>query len=157
MNQVSTQDIQQLRQATGAGIMDAKKALEDSGGDATAAAALLKERGLAKAAKKSDRAASEGIIHSYIHAGGRIGVLLELRCETDFVARNADFQALANDLCLQVAAAEELTDPAGLLAQPFVKDPDQTVGDVVKQAITKLGENIQLARFVRYTLGDDEA
>ncbi len=155
---ISATDVAALRAATGAGIMDAKKALEDTGGDAARAAHLIAERGLAKADKKSTREASEGLIHAYIHGGGKIGVLLELNCETDFVARGEEFKALANDLALHVAAANPNTvggDDAGtaLLAQPFIKDPDKTVADVVKALITKLGENIQVARFTRYELG----
>lgn len=157
--------VQALRNATGAGVMDVKKALTETKGDEKKAAALLKKRGLLKAAKKTGRDVSEGIIHSYIHGNQRIGVLLELNCETDFVARNQDFIDLANDLCLQIAAnnpvcvelakAPKGADPAeaALLAQPFVKDPEQTVEDVVKQAVIKLGENIQIARFTRYEVG----
>lgn len=145
--------------------MDAKKALAEAKGDLAKATELLKERGLVKAAKKGDRDASEGVIHAYIHGNKRVGVLLELNCETDFVARNDEFTALANDLCLHIAA----TAPAGvttddlpkgepaenaLLTQPFVKDPAQTVEAVIKAAIAKLGENIQVSRFERYELGE---
>ena len=162
----SADEVKKLREATGAGVMDAKQALADANGDMTKASALLQERGLLKAAKKGGRDASEGIIHSYIHGDGRIGVLLELRSETDFVARNADFKGLANDICLHVAAhAPRVVNPeeagdsepseVALLAQPFVKDPDKTVGDIVKAAISALGENIQVARFTRYELGQD--
>lgn len=158
--------VKALRSATGAGIMDAKQALSDAGGDQEKAKALLAERGLLKAAKKGEREAGEGIVHSYIHGNGRIGVLLELRCETDFVARNDDFKALANELCLQIAASHPaVVDPAdappgsdaaetALLAQPFIKDPATTVEAVIKAAISALGENIQVARFTRYELGD---
>ena len=156
---ISTDDIQQLRAATGAGVMDVKTALADAGGDADKAAALLKERGLAKAAKKGEREAGEGVIHSYIHGNKRLGVLLELNCETDFVARGEDFQVLAQDICLHIAANNPATVEGegedALLAQPFVKDPDQSVGDVLKAAISKLGENIQVARFTRYELGGE--
>jgi elongation factor Ts len=165
MSDISAKDVHQLRQDTGAGIMDAKKALQDAGGDMPKAAELLAERGLLKAAKKGEREASEGLIHSYIHGNKRVGVLLELNCETDFVARNEEFAGLANDLCLQIAAtsplAVEATSlPAGeeperaLLAQPFVKDPAQTVESYVKALIAKLGENIVITRFIRYELGE---
>jgi elongation factor Ts len=156
---ISAKDVAELRKATGAGVMDAKQALTDAKGDQAKAAGLLKERGLAKAAKKGEREAGEGLVHSYIHGDGRIGVLLELRCETDFVARNEEFQGLANDLCLHVAANSPATVEGegedALLNQPFVKNPDQTVSDVIKGLITKLGENIQVARFVRYELGSE--
>lgn len=158
---ISARDVQSLRNATGAGIMDAKKALEDAGGDVDQAKLLLNERGLAKAAKKGDREAAEGIIHSYIHGNSRIGVLLELNCETDFVARNVEFVGLANDLCLHIAASAPATINAdngdkefALLHQPFIKDPSKTVEEVIKALITKLGENIRVARFTRYELGN---
>lgn len=163
---VSAEDVRQLREETGAGVMDAKKALAEAKGDTAKAKEFLKERGLAKAAKKGDREASEGIIKSYIHGGGRIGVLLELNCETDFVARNDDFQQLADDIAMQIAAqnpsvvsAEDApkgaqAEEVALLSQPFIKEPDQTVGDLVTAAISKLGENIRVARFVRYELGE---
>lgn len=155
----SADSVKQLREATGAGIMDAKMALNDADGDMAKATALLEERGLLKAAKKGGRDASEGVIHSYIHGNRRVGVLLELRCETDFVARNDEFQTLANDLCLHIAAhspaSVEGDGENALLAQPFVKDPDKTVGDLVKASISSLGENIQVARFERYELGQD--
>lgn len=162
---VSADDVKQLRAETGAAIMDAKKALSEADGDKGKALELLKERGLAKAAKKGDREASEGLIQSYIHGDGRIGVLLELNCETDFVARNDDFKQLAADIAMQIAAqrpsvvtAEEASEgkpeEVALLAQPFIKDPAQTVGDLVTAAISTLGENIQVARFTRFELGE---
>jgi elongation factor Ts len=163
---VSADDVKQLRAETGAGVMDAKKALAEAKGDREKALALLKERGLAKAAKKSGREASEGLIQSYVHGDGRIGVLIELNCETDFVARNDDFKQLAADIAMQVAAlnpsvvtADETPDgqqpeEKALLAQPFIKDPSTTVGDLVTAAISTLGENIQVSRFVRFELGE---
>ena len=166
MSDVSAADVKALRESTGAGIMDAKKALADAKGDATEAARLLSERGLAKAAKKGNRDASEGLVHSYIHGDGRIGVLLEVNCETDFVARNDDFKQLVADIAMQVAAQDpsvvdaadtpDGADPetAALLAQPFIKDPSKTIGDLVTAAISTLGENIQVARFTRYELGE---
>lgn len=166
---VSARDVAELRAKTGAGIMDAKQALADAKGNQGKATELLKERGLAKAGKKGGRAASEGVIHSYIHGNRRVGVLLELNCETDFVARNEEFINLANDLCLHIAAsspscisadqAPKGSDPkeVALLEQPFVKDPANGVEAVIKSLITKLGENIQVARFSRYELGDDKS
>lgn len=159
---INAKAVAELRATTGAGVMDAKKALTEAKGDADKAVSLLKERGLAKAAKKDGRTASEGIVHSYIHGDGRIGVLLELNCETDFVARGSDFKTLATDLCLHVAAnnpagltaIETGSDNTALLTQPFVKDPATTVEAVLAQHIAKLGENIQIARFTRYELGE---
>lgn len=154
MTEVSATDVAKLRESTGAGVMDAKKALTDAKGDTGKATALLKERGLDKAAKKSERDTAEGIVHSYIHGDGKIGVLLELSCETDFVARGDDFRTLATDLAMQIAASDP-KDAKELFAQEFIKDPSQTVEQVVKAAIAKLGENIQLKRFIRYELGDE--
>lgn len=163
MSGISAQDVQALRQQTGAGVMDVKKALLDANGNADKAKTLLDERGLAKAAKKGDREAADGVIHSYIHGNRRIGVLLELNCETDFVARNEEFLALANDICLHIAASNPVTiesegdEATALLTQPFVKDPSRTVTEAIKALITKLGENIQVARFTRYELGDEQS
>lgn len=154
MSGVSAKDVAKLRESTGAGVMDAKNALAEAKGDSAKAAELLKQRGLDKAAKKSERETGEGVIHSYIHGGGTVGVLLELSCETDFVARNDDFKTLANDLALQIAASDA-ADPDTLLKEAFIKDPDQTVEDVIKAAVAKLGENIQLKRFVKYELGNE--
>lgn len=153
---ISATDVQKLRVETGAGVMDAKQALTESKGDQAKAAALLKERGLLKAAKRVGASTAEGIIHSYIHGNRRVGVLLELQCETDFVARNAEFQALANDLSMHVAASSlKDSDVKALLTEPFVKDPGKTVDEVVKAQISKLGENIVVKRFARFTLGEE--
>ena len=159
MSEISAKDVASLRAATGAGVMDVKKALQDAAGDTEKAKALLDERGLAKAAKKGERTASEGLVHAYIHGGGRIGVLLEFNCETDFVARNEEFTGAATDLAMHIAAMNPQTvegDDAetALLAQPFIKDPSKTVGDIVTALISKLGENIQVSRFTRYELGN---
>lgn len=152
--EISAKDVATLRKETGAGVMDAKQALAEAKGDTTKAKSLLKERGLDKAAKKAERDTAEGIVHAYIHGNQRIGVLLELLCETDFVARNEDFQALAKDVAMHVAAANP-TDSNALLTQPFIKDEQQTVEQVIQAAIAKLGENIQVKRFIRYQLGDE--
>ncbi|HEY8109072.1 MAG TPA: translation elongation factor Ts [Patescibacteria group bacterium] len=149
---VSAQDVQRLRTETGAGIMDAKRSLEEAKGDVAKAKALLKERGLTKAAKKAGRETAEGVVHSYIHGGGKIGVLLELLCETDFVAKNDDFQALAQEIAMQIAAANP-RDTKELLAQPHIKDEKQTVEQLLQASVVKLGENIKMTRFTRYALG----
>ncbi len=192
---ISAKLVNELRQKTGAGLMECKKTLTETEGDLEKAETLLRKKGVATAAKKAGRAASEGLIESYIHLGGKVGVLLELNCETDFVAKTDDFKALAKDICLQIAAAmpvcvsreevpaadvQEERDivasqmegkPAHaiekimegkldkyfsgicLLEQPFVKNPDQTIRDVLNEKITKLGENIVVRRFVRYQIG----
>ncbi len=151
---ISAQDVAALRKQTGAGVMDAKQALTEAQGDVAKATDLLKARGLDKAAKKADRDTAEGLVHAYVHGDGRIGVLLELLCETDFVARNDDFRTLAKDLTMHVAAADP-ADPKALLAQPFIKDESQTIEQLLQAAIAKLGENIQVKRFTRYQLGDE--
>ncbi|MDZ4248125.1 MAG: translation elongation factor Ts [Patescibacteria group bacterium] len=152
---VSATDVQRLRAATGAGIMDAKRSLEEAGGDVDKAKDLLKERGLTKAAKKADRETAEGVVHSYIHGDGKIGVLLELLCETDFVAKNDDFRNLAQEISMQIAAGDP-KDVKELLAQPYIKDEKQTVEQLLQAAIAKLGENIKVTRFARYALGVGE-
>jgi elongation factor Ts len=153
--------IKRLREETGAGVMDAKRALEEAGGDMAGAKAVLREKGMATAAKKSERATNQGMVESYIHAGGRIGVLVEVNCETDFVAKTPEFQQLARDIAMQVAAMQPLVVEAGqrtpemegseeevvLLAQPFIRDGSRTIGDLVKDAIARYGENIRVSRF----------
>lgn len=191
--------IAQLREKTGAGIVDVKAALDETNGDMAAAEELLRKKGILKAGKKSDRVAGEGIVYSYIHGGGKVGVMLELRCETDFVARTEGFVQLAHDIALHIAAMnplylDETVVPAELvekereiykaelveskkpeeimakildgkiqkyysdiclLKQAFIKDESLTVEDVIKHGISKMGENIQLKRFVRYHLGQE--
>lgn len=147
---MNAQFIQQLREVTGAGVMDCKRALQDAGGDFDKAKALIGERGLIKADKKGDRATGAGLLESYIH-NGRVGVLLELRCETDFVARAEPVRNLAHELAMHIAAMDPESVEA-LLAQPYVKDPVQTVEQVLKQVIAKVGENMKIAKFVRYQL-----
>jgi len=171
--------IKQLREQTGAGIMDCKRALEESGGDIQGAEDILRKQGMASAAKKAGRAANQGLIIPYIH-GGRIGVLLELNCETDFVARTEDFQTLGRDIAQHIVGmapqyirpeempAEirererrihdgsdvEVDRKLVLLAQPFVRDPKKTIGEMIHEAVGKLGENIVVRRFTRYELGE---
>lgn len=142
--------IQKLRGATGAGIMDAKKALEDVGGDYDKAFDLIRERGLVKAEKKAERRATAGLLESYVH-NGRVGVLLEINCETDFVASTKEFRELAHELAMQIAAMDP-ADVDELPVQQYIKDPSIAVGDIIKQAIAKLGENIKVGRFVRYEI-----
>jgi elongation factor Ts len=140
--------IKKLRDLTGAGMVDIKKALEKADGDETKALEILRARGQEKAEKKSDRIAGEGVVVSYTHPNGRIGSMVKLMCETDFVARNDDFKNLARDIAMHVAAMNP-EDAAALLAQPFVKNPEITVGDLIIQNIGKIGENIQVGEFLR--------
>lgn len=147
---MKTEDVKKLREITGAGVMECKKALEDAGGDFGAALRLIEERGLLKAEKKSERQTAAGLIVAYVH-NDRIGVLLEINCETDFVARLDDFRDLAHNIAMQIAAMDP-ADINALLSQPFIRDESVTVGDLIKSAIAKIGENIQIARFCRYAL-----
>ena len=191
---INSKLVMQLREQTGAGVLEAKKALEEAGGDIAAAIDFLRKSGVIKAAKKSDRVTNEGLVHGYVHGGGKVGVLVEVLCETDFVARNPEFQELSHDLALQIAAtnplyvksedvpsemvekeksiyAEEVIGkPVNiiekivegklqkwysdicLMNQAFIKDEDMTIEELVKSKIAKLGENIQVRRFTRYSL-----
>jgi elongation factor Ts len=190
----TTEEIKKLREATGVGMMDAKKALEEAK-DMDDAVAILRKRGHASMAKKSERATKEGIVASYIHMGGKVGVLVELNCETDFVARNEEFKELATEIALHIAAAqpvcvskdqvpsnlieaekavyieqvkdkpenmreqiingklEKYYEQAVLLEQPYVRDPDKKVKDLLAGKVGKLGENIQIRRFSKFVLG----
>ncbi|OGO52855.1 MAG: translation elongation factor Ts [Chloroflexi bacterium RBG_16_68_14] len=164
---VSAVQVKDLRERTNAGVMECKRALEEADGDVERAMALLQERGLALAEKRAHRETSQGLIECYIHAGGRIGAMVEVNCETDFVARIDEFKALAHDLAMQVAATNPLSvseedlpsgaegDPAELclLRQPFIKDESRTVDEVVKEVIARTGENIRVRRFARFELG----
>jgi elongation factor Ts len=199
--EISAQQVQELRRKTGAGVMDCKKALAECKGEMEQAAVLLRKQGAARADARLSRATSEGLVASYIHAGGRIGVIVEVNCETDFVARTDEFKQLAMNLAMHIAAenprylkpeevpaeviekekevyralAEKEGRPANvldkivegrlkkfyteacLLQQPYVRDDQVTVEEVVKQAIAKLGENIAVRRFMRYQLGEETA
>lgn len=188
--------VAELRSKTGAGLMDCKKALSENGGEFEAAVDWLRKKGIASAEKKAGREASEGLIDSYIHLGGKVGVLVEVNCETDFVAKTDDFKQLVRDLGMHIAAAsplvvsredvpEELLDKereiagaqaegkppqaiqkiiegklekyysqVALMEQPFVKNPDQTVKDLITEQISKLGENIVIRRFSRFQIGE---
>jgi elongation factor Ts len=160
--------VKELRESTGAGVMDAKRALEAADGDMKKAATILREQGVAAAAKRADRETLNGVVDSYIHAGGRIGVLVEVNCETDFVANTEDFRQLARNISMQVAAMNPQViapeDRAGkeiegsdeevcLLSQPFIRDSGRTIGDLIKDTVAKTGENIRVRRFIRYELG----
>ncbi len=149
----SANDVKVLREKTGAGMMDCKKALDEAGGDMVKAEALVQARGLAKAEKKADRETKEGFVASYVHTTGKVGVLVELLCETDFVGRNDEFRALARDIAMQVAAMNP-ADNAELLTQPYIKDGSQTVESLIKQLSGKIGEHITLGRFVRLAVGE---
>lgn len=165
---VTVEDIKALRDITGAGVMDSKKALEEAEGDLKRAEDILRQQGIASAAKKANRATNQGVIESYIHSGGRIGAMVEVNCETDFVARTDDFQALANNLAMQVAAMsptyvdesdvpeDQEADSAQdcLMQQPFIREPSRTVQDMVNETVGKLGENIRVRRFKRFSLGE---
>jgi len=195
---ITAAQVKELRDRTGAGMLECKRALEEAGGSLEAAIDILRAKGAAKVAKRAAREASEGAIGSYVHMGGKIGVLIEVNCETDFVARTEDFQNLVRDLAMHVAASNPLAVDAeqipedvvereravfreqvrnegkpenlwdrivdgkvkrfyqenALLDQPFVKDPDKTVGQLVTEVSARTGENIVVRRFVRYALGD---
>jgi elongation factor Ts len=198
MAEISAASVAELRRRTGAGMMECKRALAEASGEMDEAIKVLRKAGAAKAEKRSGRATGEGRIASYIHAGDKIGVLVEMNCETDFVARTEDFKELGRDIAMHVAAAsprfvarEEVDEKslaterevyraqalkegkaeaildkvvegrlakfyqeACLLEQPFVKNPDVTIGKLVEEKIAKLGENIQVRRFVRFALGE---
>lgn len=198
MTEISAQQVKELRARTGAGIIDCRNALAEARGDLEKAQLVLRTKGLAAAEKKSGRVAKEGLVEAYIHSEGRLGVLVEINCETDFVARTAEFKALAHDVALQIAASDPryvsrdeipadviaterevyLAQAKGegkpehiapkiaegklekwfatvcLLDQPFVRDDSRKIADVVKDAIAKTGENIQIRRFARFRLGE---
>ncbi len=159
--------IKELREATSCGVMDAKRALDAASGDMARAKEVIREQGLAAAAKRSDRATGQGVVESYIHGGGRIGVLVELNCETDFVAATPDFRQLAKDVALQVAAMNpRVVSPAdrtqamegsdaevALTAMPFIRDGSRTINDLINEVIGKTGENVRINRFSRFELG----
>ena len=145
-------EVKRLREETGAGVMDCKRALDEAKGDFEKAKGLIKERGLAKAKEKADREAKEGVVEAYVHAGGRIGAMVELSSETDFVARNPDFRELAREIAMQVAAMDP-TDVEQLLGQPYIRDASKTIGELVTTIAASTGENVQVKRFKRFELG----
>ena len=166
--EITTGMIKKLREQSGAGIMDCRSALVGCGGDIDKALASLREKGLLKAQKKAERVTSQGLVEAYIHTAGRIGSMVEINCETDFVARTDEFKQLAHCLAMQVAALApkyiseeeikegEALDPmeACLLSQPYIKDPTRTVKDIIVEVIARTGENIKVRRFIRYELGN---
>ncbi len=165
--QITAAMVKECRERTGAGVMECRNALAQADGDLSKAESLLKEKGLAKAEKKAGRSTTQGVIDCYIHAGGRIGALIELNTETDFVARTDEFKSLAHELCMQIAAlspkyigdgdvpegAELNPQEDCLLKQPYIKDPSKTIQDLITETIAKVGENIKVRRFVRFVLG----
>jgi elongation factor Ts len=153
LKKIDPKQVQRLRTETNAGVMDCKRALEDANGDYEKAKALIKQRGLEKVAKKSERAANQGIVASYIHSGGRIGALIELSSETDFVARGDEFQKLAQEIAMQVAAMSP-KDVDELLAQAYIRDASKTIKDLVTTLAASVGENVQVRRFQRFALGE---
>lgn len=174
---VSVDSIKELREATSCGVIECKKALEEAGGDFKQAKEILKQRGLELAAKKGSRAANEGRIEAYIHSGSKIGVIVEVNCETDFVAQNDDFAKFTRDLAMHIAAVnprylkredipenilkmhenpEAFIKEACLLEQSFIKDPKKTIGECVNALIASIGENIFINRFTRYKVNEVE-
>jgi elongation factor Ts len=195
MSQITAKMVGDLRAKTGAGLMDCKKALTETGGDEEKAIDILRKKGIASAAKKADRAASDGLVESYIHMGGKVGVLIELNCETDFVAKTDDFKALVRDIAMHIAATspvcvnredvpveliekekeiasgqvtgkpenivekivtgkiEKYYQENVLMEQTFVKNPDLTIKELLKEQIAKMGENMVIRRFARFQIG----
>ncbi|MBD2298008.1 elongation factor Ts [Nostoc sp. FACHB-87] len=149
MADISAKLVQELRQKTGAGMMDCKKALKENDGDIEQAIDWLRKKGITSAGTKSDRIAAEGLVDTYIQADGKVGVLIEVNCQTDFVARNEAFKSLVKSLAQQAATAESVES---LLAQPYIGDKSVTVDEFIKQTIATLGENIQVRRFVNFTV-----
>ena len=166
---IPVEAVKELRSRTNAGILECNKALSEAGGDMERAVEFLKQRGMAIAEKKKDMAVSEGVIKAYIHHTKRIGALVELNCETDFAAHTDEFEELAHNLAMQVAAtsprflsgdemppeAQADQQVACLLSQPFIKEPSKTVQEVIAEVIAKVGENIRVRRFARFELGVD--
>lgn len=164
---ISAADVAALREKSGAGVMDCKRALEEAGGDFDRAIQVLHEQGAVLAEKRAARETSQGLVECYLHAGGRIGAMVEVNCETDFVARTDVFRVLAHDLAMQIAATNPVSVseedlPSGaegnpkelcLLRQPFIKDDSRTVDEVVRDVIAQTGENIRVTRFSRFELG----
>ncbi|GIS68531.1 MAG: elongation factor Ts [Chloroflexota bacterium] len=166
--EISLDKIKAVREQAGAGVMDAKKALEDSGGDIEKALDTLRDKGMASAIKKGGRETGEGLIETYVHGGGKVGVMLEVNCETDFVARTDDFKELCHNLAMQIAAmspiyinADEIPDDEkrspeelALTSQAYIRDPAVSVSDLILEAAGKLGENVKIKRFSRFALGE---
>jgi len=162
---ISATDVKELRDKTGAGIMDCKRALQDANGDKKKAEELLKQKGLLKHSKVAGREAKQGVIESYIHTGGRIGALVEVNCETDFVARTEEFRTLAREIAMQVASMNPKTvgtmdgdeSEDALLSQEYIRDSRRAIRDLIKETIAKVGENIVVSRFMRFEVGTSGA
>ena len=152
MMTISVDQIKKLREKSGAGIVDCRKALEEAKGDEKKAEELLRSWGIDKAAAKADREAGQGLVETYIHGGGRVGAMVEVNCETDFVARTDEFKTLAHEIAMQVSAMDP-KDVEELLGQEYIRDASKNISDLVKEAIAKLGENIVVKRFMRFELG----
>lgn len=150
---VKVDDIKKLREKTGAGIADAKKALEEAKGDIKKAQELIKSWGIDKAAQKSNREVKAGLVETYIHSGGRVGSMVEINCETDFVAKTDEFKNLAHEVAMQVAAMDP-ADVGELLKQDYIRDSSQKIDELVKKVIAKVGENIIVKRFIRFEQGE---
>ena len=153
MTKIDPKDVQRLRSESGAGVMDCKRALEETGGDYAKALALIKERGIQSVANKSEREAKEGVVASYIHSNGRIGALVELASETDFVSRGEEFQKLAQEIAMQVAAMNPATVD-DLLVQPYIRDGSKTIKDLVTAVAATTKENVHVRRIQRFALGE---
>jgi len=148
---VTTEDIKKLREETQAPVMEVKHALEEAGGNAAEAKKLLSEKALVRAESKKGREAGNGMVFSYVHSGGKVGVLVDLRCETDFVARTEVFQNLGKELCLQVASMDPQS-VAELLEQEYIREPEKKMADLVGEASGTLGEHVKIAQFIRYAI-----
>ncbi len=167
--EINAEQIKNLRKQSGAGVMDCRGALIKAEGDIDKALQILKEQNLIKVEKKAARVTAQGLVESYVHAGGRIGVIVEVNCETDFVARTAEFKELAHNLAMQIAALSPMciykedvpqaididVQTAALLTQPYIRDTTITVQDVINSTIAKTGENIKVRRFSRFELGEE--
>lgn len=151
---ISVEDIKKLREKTGGGIADCRKALEESKGDFKKAGELLKSWGIDKAASKSDRVVGAGLVDTYIHANGRVGAMVEINCETDFVARTDEFKNLCHEVAMQVAAMDP-KDVKELEREDYIRDSSKTIGDLAKETIAKIGENVVIKRFMRFELGSE--
>lgn len=153
MSAIDIDKLKEIREETAAGVMDVKKALEDAEGSVERAKEILREQGIADAKTKSDRQTPEGLVHAYIHTGGSVGAMIEVNCETDFVARTDVFKGLVHDLAMQVASMSP-DSVEDLMEQDFIKDSGVSIEELVKSVIAKTGENVVIRRFVRYSLED---
>lgn len=152
--ELNVKDIKKLREETGAGVLEVKQALEDSGGDYKKAHEELMKKVGSKAAKKSERVTKDGLIVSYIHAGGRVGTLVYMACETDFVARTEDFQKLCKEIAMQAATGDYKTVEE-LLNDEYIRDPSKKISDLINETIAKVGEKIEIRKFIKYGVGEE--